>query len=291
MNKKNPWIELTKPRISFMQLVSVSIGYFCHARFQSFTFDYWYLLLGTLLASSSAAILNHVCEINEDRLMERTKNRPLVIGLIQPRSAVLLSVVLFLLSFFILYWVSYWTCFLSLMTIFLYVAIYTPLKKVTWLNTFVGAIPGALPILGGWFAYNHQFSLEVLYLMLVMFLWQFPHFFVLSFLYETDYKRAGFKMLSGEVDSVRKIKQQTSLYLALMIFSLFFPIFTQKYGALYSVSMLIFSIILCLGLAEFLKKYDKPSAKRFFLLTVLFLPLWFIFLSLDQLISKFFDYY
>lgn len=278
------WLELTKPRITLMQLVSVSIGYFCHSNFKSVNHNFIFLVFGTLCASAAAAMLNHLLEKNEDAIMQRTQNRPLVLGIVDTRWVKIVSLLLISSAYYFMSKINMLTTLLTLMTIFLYVAVYTPLKKVTWLNTFVGALPGILPILGGWYAFELRFSLEVVFLMLIMFLWQFPHFFVLSYLYSSDYKKAGFKMLSGEIGADFKVKRQTIVYLFLMIVSCYFLLFVQNYGYIYLLAITIYSVILVKAVYSFVKYYNIKNAKRFFLLTVVFLPFWFLVLLVEHFI-------
>lgn len=282
--KKNlkSWIEITKPRITIMQLFSVSLGYFSHSNFNLGTVDYILLLFGTVLASAAACMINHCLEVKEDALMYRTKDRPLVKKILKIPEVLLVALVIIFVSTYLLLKVSYITAFISLLTIFIYLCIYTPLKKVSWLNTFVGSIPGFLPILGGWFAYGHSFSVEVLYLILIMFLWQFPHFFVLSFLYEDDYKNAGFKMLSAEIGSEFKIKRQTILYLMLLTISVYIPFVFKYHGFVYLFIISMINYFLLKKAFLFVKYYSKESARSFFVFTILFIPIWFFAVLVDS---------
>lgn len=282
-NKLNAFIELCKPRITIFQLFVVSIGYFSHSNFSAINIGFLYLLIGTLLISASACILNHVLEADYDALMQRTAQRPIVTKKIQAKEAIIGAALLCAIASVFLLLVNEATFFIAVLTLLLYVYVYTPLKRKTWLNTFVGGIPGSLPILGGWLAFRVSVSAEVWFLMLILFLWQIPHFFALALLYEHDYKQAGFKMISKSNQSLKMIDRQIFLYLILLLFSVLLPLATLQYGLLY-VFLTIGSVLFCFK--RFFMYQKSPSdkcLKTFFLSTVLFVPCWIIALIMDQL--------
>src|SRR5690606_435326 len=131
-----------------------------------------------------------------DALMDRTRNRPLPAGTIPPSAALALGIVLTLAGTVVLtFWVNGLTALLVFLTAIMYVAVYTPLKRYSWWNTPVGAIPGAMPPMVGWTAATGHIDPGAWILFLILFLWQHPHFYALAWMYRDDYARGGFKML------------------------------------------------------------------------------------------------
>ena len=219
-----PWgayWELTKPRIIFMVLVTCALGFFVGGRgIHSYTL-LLSTLLGTALTVGGSAVLNHYLERDVDRLMERTRNRPLPAGLVRPSTAMSYGFILVLLGECILLsFAGLLTAFLALLSAFLYVVIYTPMKRLTWLNTSLGAIPGALPPVGGWTAATGQSRNGCLDIFLILFAWQHPHFYAIAWMFREDYARGGFKMLPVvEVDGKRTCRQVIFFSLMLLLVS------------------------------------------------------------------------
>mgnify|MGYP002260987192 CR=1 FL=1 len=144
---------------------------------------------------------NQIIERDKDLLMDRTKLRPLPTKQISTQNAFWMSVILTLLGLFMLYMINYKTAFFAAVSVFLYTCVYTPLKPITPLSVFVGAIPGAIPFMLGWVAATNEFGIEPGILFMLQFFWQFPHFWAIGWLMHDQYKSAGFKMLpSGERD-------------------------------------------------------------------------------------------
>ena len=183
-----------------MQLVTVSLGYLLASNLAKFNWgEFGWLLVSTALVASGAGALNHYMERESDAHMRRTENRPLPTGIIQPVSAFIFGILLVSVGIWIAFqYVQFWTAFLSLLTVFTYLMVYTPLKRLTWLNTFVGAVPGALPPVGGWVAVSGHFGWAAWVLFLILFAWQHPHFYAIAWLYKDDYAKGGFKMLPSE---------------------------------------------------------------------------------------------
>jgi protoheme IX farnesyltransferase len=141
-------------------------------------------LLGTAISSAGAAALNNYLERDCDLEMNRTKSRPIQRGVLSPSEALNFGWITALLGVAILIWqVNLLTGFLSLLTTFLYVVVYTPLKRITWWNTVVGAIPGALPPMGGWAAATGEVGLGAWIVFLILFVWQHPHFYAIAWMY------------------------------------------------------------------------------------------------------------
>ena len=176
--------------------ITFFVGYFLAA--YPFQFHWLYLLFvssGFIFIAAASAVFNHVLESRYDALMSRTAGRPIVTGEVSRRAAFCFGMALVIIGTLILYWATaYYTLFWSWVMMILYNFIYTPLKRVTWLNTYIGSLPGALPPVCGWVAIS-DVSFSLLVLFSVFFIWQIPHFFSLAWKYRFEYNRAGFKML------------------------------------------------------------------------------------------------
>lgn len=190
------YFELTKPSITFLILISTALGFFLGMDGMVNPIKFLITLMGSGLVSSGSGALNHYAEQDLDKLMNRTKSRPIPSGLISSNNAFIFGIFLTLLGTIILYlWVNEITAILALSTAILYLFVYTPLKRLTWLNTSIGAIPGAMPPLGGWVAATGQLDPEAWILFAILFLWQHPHFYAIAFMCKEDYARANFQML------------------------------------------------------------------------------------------------
>lgn len=211
------FIELTKPRITFLVLVTTAVGYAVAAPrgFEPSAFSA--LLLGTLLVSSGASALNQYTEREFDARMRRTRSRPLPSGRMLPSEALTFGVVLATGGLLLLAAVNWLTFGLGFAALTSYVFAYTPLKRVTSLCTVVGAVPGALPPLMGWAAARGSLDAAGWALFAVLFLWQLPHFLAIGWLYREDYARAGFPMLTVRDRDGSSTGRQAVLYAAALI--------------------------------------------------------------------------
>ncbi len=180
------YLEITKPGILLMVLVTVTVGYVLASPILNFlSLPFLMTLIGTALTAAGAGALNSCIEREPDGKMDRTRFRPMPQKKISPLVATLFGLGLTLCGVFVLQvFVNLLTSFLSLLTVFLYVLVYTPLKKMTWLNTVVGSIPGALPILMGWTAATGTLDLYAWLLFLILFAWQHPHFYAIAWMYK-----------------------------------------------------------------------------------------------------------
>lgn len=190
------YVALTKPDVTFLVVLTTFAGFYMGARGR---FDYALMLntvLGTTLVAAGTAALNHYLERNSDARMRRTAQRPLPLGQIQPGEALLFGAGLVVGgTAYLAFLANGLAAFLALATTLSYLGIYTPLKKRTTLATFVGAFPGAVPPLIGWAAARGSLSLEAWILFGILFLWQFPHFMAIAWMYREDYARGGIRML------------------------------------------------------------------------------------------------
>ena len=208
-SKMGAYLELSKPRILSLVLVSTVIGFVMGSDSSISWIQLGWTLFGTGLTAAGAGALNHYFERNYDTLMERTKNRPIPAGILSPAETLLFGTVLVLIgSAILVVMINPLTGFLSILTAFLYNLVYTPLKRMTWLNTSIGSIPGALPPLGGWAAATGSLDSGAWILFAILYLWQHPHFYAIAWMCREDYSKAGFRMLPVlEPDGKRTMRQ------------------------------------------------------------------------------------
>ena len=186
--------ELTKFRLTLSVVFSSFISYFLGAE----VIDYIQLsllLIGGIFIVGSSNIFNQIIEKDLDKLMARTKNRPLPKKEISQSLALFIAIICSLLGIFLMYLINIKVAILASISLFLYVAVYTPMKLVSPFSVFIGAIPGAFPFMIGWVAATNSIGIEAITLFLMQFFWQFPHFWSIGWSQNKDYEKAGFKML------------------------------------------------------------------------------------------------
>ena len=196
----NTILELTKYRLSLGVIFSSVAGYLI--AIDSFSIETFLLLFfgGFFLVGASNGF-NQIIERERDSIMDRTKNRPIPLGKISPRSAFIICLIMILSGIVLLYLINFRTAFFGLISALIYLFLYTPLKTRTPLCVFFGAISGAIPFMLGWVAATNKFGIEPGVLFMIQFFWQFPHFWAIGWLSDDDYKKAGFKMLpTGKKD-------------------------------------------------------------------------------------------
>jgi heme o synthase len=282
------FIELTKPGIVRMVLVTAATGFFM-ASGLGHPLDAWLLLhtlIGIGLAASGACGLNEYAEWEADGRMHRTADRPVPSGRMRPRTALWFSTLLVFLGLVHLQlFAGALTAALVALTVVSYVLIYTPMKRLTWTATLVGAVPGALPILAGWTAGGGGLSRPGLALFAILFLWQMPHFYALAWIYREDYVRGGFRMLTTlDPDGVRT-GRQIVLFGAVLLPVSVLPTVLGLSGALYAGAAVILGVaFLALGVAMAVHRDDR-RAMRLFLGSVAYLPLLLLVMMVDRLLT------
>ncbi|WP_437223179.1 heme o synthase [Planctomicrobium sp. SH661] len=190
--------QLGKPRIALMVLLASAVGYLLASEGQWRTLPLVHASIGILLAVVASSALNQYLERKTDRLMPRTQNRPLPSARLNSREVLYFALACGVTSFaYLMFFVNALTAWLTLSTIILYAACYTPLKRHTSLCTVIGAIPGALPPVLGWTAAGGQLDLAAFSLFAILFIWQFPHFLAIAWIYKDQYEQAGLKMVPG----------------------------------------------------------------------------------------------
>jgi protoheme IX farnesyltransferase len=266
--------ELVKARLSLLTLATAMAGFALGVKD---TWD-WLLLAatlgGTTLCAGGAAALNQWWEREHDGRMKRTRQRPLPAGRMASSDALVAGLSLSVSGVFCLaLFANPLSAALAAATIVFYILIYTPLKRVTTLNTIIGAVPGALPPLIGWTAARGSIDAEGLTLFAILFLWQMPHFLAIAWLYREDYAQAGFKMLSEGDDSGAVTGRQAVIYsLALLVVSLLPSVFFG-YSAVYFYGALGLGVGFTALAGRFAANGSVPAARALFLGSIAYLPL------------------
>ena len=286
------YIELTKPRITLLVLVTAYLGYYLGLRSQGdhmVSVESWlilfYLILGTWATSAGAAVLNQVMERRHDAKMARTKNRPLVIGKISPMNALVFGMVLSLGGYVFLYYlINPLTAWISAATVFLYILIYTPSKRITTWNTIIGSIPGALPPVGGWVAATGSLAPPAWILFGILFCWQMPHFLAIAIIYAADYEKGGFKMLPSIYPESKRTSYVILFFtVALLITSL--GLYILKVGGiLYAVGAALLGVAFFMVALKVIMESNKKNARRLMLASIFYLPLLLIIILIERIL-------
>tara|TARA_B100000900_G_scaffold26145_1_gene20325 strand:- start:312 stop:1163 length:852 start_codon:yes stop_codon:yes gene_type:complete len=267
-------IELTKVRIGFLNCTTTIIGFYLGAQGNIDYLLLSYLVIGTLLSSTGSSVMNNVFESESDKLMNRTKNRVLPTKKISINFAKFLGISFIFSGLLILYLkVNLLTCILSLLTIFSYLFLYTPLKRKSWLNTSVGAIPGAIPPLGGWTAATNSLDWGGIAVFLILFFWQHPHFYSIAYMYKEDYKNAGLKMLPVIDNGVKRTVLHIFLHALILIPISTLPFFLGFSGRVYFVGAYILSNIYMLLCLPFILEQNEDNARLIFKTSIYYFPL------------------
>ena len=265
--------DLIKARLTVLVLLTTLVGfYMAYPGALDFTLLF-NTMLGTALLASGAAALNQLIERDHDALMQRTEDRPLPGGYLQPSTVLILGGVSGALGIiYLAVTVNLLTSLLGAVTLASYVFVYTPLKRVTTLNTIIGAIPGALPPLMGWTAARNSIGEGGWSLFAILFFWQLPHFLAIAWLYREQYARAGFVMLPVvDPDGARTGRQAVSHTLGLLPVSLG-PVLFHLAGPVYLCGALILGVAFVVFAAQFSRRLTRESARRLFLFSILYLP-------------------
>ena len=273
--KIGAFMELTKPGISAMVLVSTSIGYYLGSKTVGGmqTGLYLMLLLGSALSAGGVAALNEYWERNLDAKMMRTKTRPLPSGRLAPREALLFAVGISFLGIAILTWgVHPGTGLLALLTLMTYIFVYTPLKRITTWNTVIGALPGALPPLGGWLAATGELAPGAWALFLILFAWQIPHFLAIATIYREDYRLGGMKMLPSMPNGSRATAGHIMVFSLILLAASMLPAFYNLTGPVYLTGAVILGIIMLGYAAAAARNQVVPQARKLMFASIVYLP-------------------
>ncbi len=276
---------LIKYRLSFSVVFSAVCSYLIAFDVFSLT-TFSLLIMGGFFVVGSSNGFNQIIERRRDSLMIRTSSRPLPSGVMTVNQALIICSFLSLLGLTMLYIINFRTAIFGLISMIIYLALYTPLKTVTPLSVFFGAIPGAIPFMLGWVAVTDRFSIETGILFMIQFFWQFPHFWAIGWVSHEDYKNAGFKMLpSGKRDNASAF--QIVFYTIWMIIISTLPYYNFT-GVLsigtYSLILILLSGFLMLYQALKLMRYkDKQNAIRLMYASIFYIS----FIQIIFVIDKF----
>jgi len=278
--------ELTKPEINFLIAITAAAGFWIGSRATSPHFPWMpfiHTLLGTVFVASGAATLNQLIELQYDAQMRRTARRPLASGRIARSHALWFGV---LLSVFgVVYLAISTNAFASLLatlTLLSYLFLYTPLKRITPLCTLVGAIPGATPPLIGCAAAHGHLDAAAWVLFAIVFLWQFPHFMSIAWMYREDYRRAGYLVLPASDFKHRFVAWQCLLPTLVLFVVTIVPALRGQSGILYFAGALVVGGVFVYYSAHFVLKRTVASARQLLLASILYLPVLFALLALDK---------
>ena len=277
-------LDLIKIRITVMQLVTVGIGYALAIQGQSVAWGtVGWLMVATFCLSGGVAALNHYFERKADEKMVRTQDRPLPSKRMHAGVAVVLGLGLSVAGLGLAFvYVNKLTGFICVLTAILYVLVYTPLKRVTWVNTIIGAIPGALPPLGGWAAAVGHLDIGAWLLFWWMFAWQHPHFYAIAWLYKDDYKKGGFEMLPEvDTDGV-STKRQIVLFTAMMIGCSVGLVVTGVLGWVYLVGAIVLGAHMAKAGWGMYQEITDKTAKKLLISSVIYLPVLVLIMILDR---------
>jgi protoheme IX farnesyltransferase len=277
------YADLIKARLTLLVLITTLVGFYVGWQGPMNYVLMFHALLGTALVASGAAALNQLFEREYDARMRRTAGRPLPSGRLQPVTVMLFGGVCALLgTIYLALLVNPLTSVLGAISLVSYLFIYTPLKRLTWINTAVGAVPGALPPLMGWAAARGNLEGGGWALFAILAFWQMPHFFAIAWLYREEYARAGFKMLPAfDPDGSRTGQQAVSHTLGLLPISLC-PFLFGLAGPYYLATALVLGLAYLGCAVQFARRLDMSSARRLFLASIVYLPLLLIALVADK---------
>jgi protoheme IX farnesyltransferase len=269
-----------------MELVTVAVGAWLGAWGAPSAIALLHALIGTALVATSASAINQWMERSSDRFMRRTADRPLAAGRMSGLEVGLFAAATGLAGFvYLQLTVGPRPALLALLTWFLYTIIYTPLKRHSVLNTVVGAVAGALPVLIGWTAVGGQFDLLAGTLFLIVYLWQFPHFMAIAWLYRHEYAAAGLRMLPVIDPTGRRTGAQAFLAAWALIPVSLVPAVSLHVPAWYAVSAALLGIIYTVAAVGFFYRADDRSARRLLRASLVYLPAVLLALSLAPLTS------
>ena len=243
------------------------------------------LAFGGFLMVGASNAFNQIIEIDTDALMQRTKSRPLPTGRMSVNLALTIAILFAVIGLGILYYINAKSALFGAISIFLYTSAYTPLKSVTPLTVFVGAIPGAIPFMLGWVAATNQFGIEAGILFMIQFFWQFPHFWSIGWLQDEEYKKAGFNMLPMNTKDTGAVKQ-IIFYTVIMIVVSIAPVLKVT-GAfyIYPATAIIVALLGCLMLyysVQLHKTLQNTEARKLMLASVLYITLVQIIYVIDK---------
>ena len=277
--------ELLKPGITAFVVVMAASGYLLAVPGPVQWVELLGLMLGTGLTGGGAGALNHVIERRHDARMARTANRPLPAGRMGTVHAVVYALVCVALGAVALAWTTNaLTTGLALATVVLYVAVYTPLKRTTVHNTLVGAIPGALPALGGAAAATGTVGPVGWAIFAILYLWQLPHFYALAWMFRKDYRDGGFRMLPSGAGGERQLAGIALAATLLLLLAGVLPAVVGQAGVLFMAGMAAIGTAFTIPAFSFFSEPTDERARRLLLASIAYVPAFFVLVVVDFLL-------
>ncbi len=275
------YVAIAKPRLNVLVVATAAAGYYLGDAGDAGWTRATSAIAGTALVAAGASALNQVLERHTDRLMERTRQRPLADGRLGVREAVVFAAAVSTIG---LAWLALGanllSAFVAFATLVTYIGIYTPLKPITSFATVVGAVPGALPPMIGWAAATGDLSREAWVLFGIVFLWQMPHFLAIAWLYREDYARAGFPLLPVTEPDGHSTARQVLAYGAVLIPVSLVPTAIGLANPIYFAGALVLGVTYLLLGARFALRRERGNALRLFIGSIVYLPLiWALMLA------------
>ena len=276
------YLELTKPRITWLIVMSAAVGYYFGHSGTWLVASVLNTLFGTALIASGTAALNQWYERDADRQMRRTQGRPLPSGRLQPTQALIFGIGLAVLGSLELgIFVNWLTSALGVTTLILYLFLYTPLKQKTWWSTTIGAVPGAMPPLIGYAAAANTLTADAWVLGAILFLWQFPHFYAIAWMYREDYSRAGIRMLPVVEPDGESTARQILLYATVLIPISLLPKWIGMTGYVYMAGAIILGLLFLYSGIRVSLDRTKLRARAVLLTSVIYLPVLYLLMVFD----------
>jgi len=275
--------QLTKFRLSFLVSFSAIFGFVLAS--DSFRIlDLLILGLSGYLVTASSVINNQILEKDLDKKMDRTKKRPLPTNKISKKNSLIISLIfMFFGLFLMLFFFNMIACLLSLVSLLLYTFVYTPLKRVGPIAVFVGAIPGALPPLIGWVAFSGEITIEAIIIFSIQFIWQFPHFWAIAWIYHDDYKKVGFKLLPSKGEKNFNTALNIMTYTLFLIPLGLLPTIFGITGIVSGAIAVLCAILFLAQTFKLFKDYSRSSALKIMFGSFIYLPIVQISFILDKI--------
>ena len=279
----NSYIDLMKPSILIMVLITTILGFYLGSDGNIVWINLIWMLTGTTFSAGGASVLNQYLERDQDKIMNRPCDRPIPLGIISPYYSLVFGIITVIIGRSILVVkINLLTGFLSLLTVFMYVLVYTPMKRVTWLNTSIGSVPGALPPIGGWAAATNSIDSVDMILFGILYLWQHPHIYAIAWMCKNDYEKAGFKMLPVIEPDGKRTVRQILWHLSLLFPISLLPVLIGMNGYIYLYGSLIITLYYFLSAFPMLKNKSHKNASQILKASVLYLPALLVIIIIDK---------
>ena len=274
---------ITKPEVNFLIAITTAVGFYLGAPMPLAWASLLNAVLGTVLVASGAGALNQWMEHRFDANMRRTARRPVAAGRIAPIRALIFGAMLALAGIVYLFLTENRpTAFLAAVTLASYLFLYTPAKRITPLCTLIGAFPGAVPPLIGWAAARGSLAPQAWLLFAIVFLWQFPHFMAIAWMYREDYSRAGYLVLPAGDQRNHFVIWQTLLPASALLPLYLIPVATGVLGLANSAGALLVGAVFLYYAVRFAFRRSNVAARQLLVASIIYLPVAFALMSLDK---------